>query len=119
MTDRYRIAMAHQACEVADLAGLAVTLTDRDRAVAQALEVMKAAHGLLDAALAYSGHPRRSFALEHPDEAAEDIADWLRRHAEETGAEGNEPGQLAAVIRAQSADHVHGEGRGPSPSTHS
>jgi len=102
--DRYRIAMAHQACEVADLAGQAVSVTDPDRALAQALEVVKAAHTLLDAALAYSRHPHRSFALDHPAEAAEDIADWLATWS---------------GCRGPSTGHAHGGGRGPSPSTHS
>jgi hypothetical protein len=100
--DCYRIAMAYQACEVADRAREAVTTRDPDQAVAQALAVLNAAHDLLDAAVAFTRKPqaRQGFALTYPDEAAEDIADWLATW----------PG---------STDHAHGAGRGPSPSTHS
>ncbi|TCO46776.1 hypothetical protein EV646_10615 [Kribbella antiqua] len=100
MTDRYRIAMAYQACEVADLARSAVTLTNPAEAVPQAERVLAAAQQLLAAAthLAQQQPPTdrlQLFAYEHPEEAAADITDWL------------------------AADHARGEGRDPSPSTHS
>jgi hypothetical protein len=82
--DLHRIAMAYQACEVADRAREAVTTRDPDLAVALALDVLKAAHDLLDAALTFARKPQagQSFALRHPEEAAEDLDDWVRRHAD-------------------------------------
>jgi hypothetical protein len=105
--DRFRIAMAYQACEVAELARSAVGLRNPAEAVAQAQLVLAAAEELLAAANRLTD-PAPSpptttwqlFAFHHPEEAAADVADWLA-----TG-----PG---------SSDHAHGEGRGRSRSTHS
>ena len=102
--NRAQLAMAYQACEVADLARSVVTLREPVEAVAQAERVLAAAQQLLAAAerLDDCGPPADSlqrFAYEHPEEAAADISDWLRRSA--------------------GADHAHDEGRDPSRSTHS
>ncbi|GAB2652388.1 hypothetical protein GCM10009743_30730 [Kribbella swartbergensis] len=104
--NRAQVAMAYQACEVADLARSAVTLHDPAEAVAQAELVLTSARRLLAAAtrLAEPGPPTdplQLFAWEHPDEAAADIADWL------------------ATSAGRSTDHAHGEGTNPSPSTRS
>lgn len=103
--NRAQLAMAYQACEVADLARAAVTLHDPAEAVAQAELVLASAHQLLAAAgrlteSAPPTDPLQRFVYEHPEEAAADVADWL-------------------ATSASSADHVRGEGRGRSPSTHS
>jgi hypothetical protein len=105
--DRFRIAMAYQACEVAELARSVVDLHNPAEAVAQAQLVLAAAEELLAAAKRLT-HPApgppttawQLFAFHHSEEAAADVADWL-------------------AIGPCSADHAHGEGRGPSPSTHS
>lgn len=101
--NRAQLAMAYQACEVADLARSAVTLHDPVEAVAQAELVLASAHQLLAAATRLNGSARPTdslqlFAYEHPEEAAADITDWLAD---------------------QAVDHARDEGRGPSPSTHS
>jgi hypothetical protein len=74
--------MAYQACEVADLAAAAVDLHDPAEAAAQAARVLAAAQQLVAAAERLgSGElpadPLQRFAYEHPEEAAEDIANWL------------------------------------------
>ncbi|HEY3561848.1 MAG TPA: hypothetical protein VGL05_30490 [Kribbella sp.] len=86
--NRARIAMAYQACEVADLAAAAVSLEDPAEAAQQAALVLAAAQRLVAAAdrLGSSstedlGDPLQRFADKHPEEAAEDITDWSRRHA--------------------------------------
>jgi hypothetical protein len=99
--DRYRIAMAYQACEVADLACTAVGMSNQAQAIAQAQLVLAAAEELLAAAhrLAHPAPPTTAwqlFAFHHPEEAAEDVADWL-------------------ATAPCSADHAHGEGRDLSP----
>lgn len=82
--NRAQLAMACQACEVADLARSAVTLTSPAEARVQAELVVAAAQRLLTAAsrLAEPGCPPvdalQLFAYEHPEEAAADVADWLR-----------------------------------------
>lgn len=81
-----QLAMAYQACEVADLAAAAVDVQDPAEAVAQAARVLAAAQALVAAAerLADPGPPTdplQLFAYEHPDEAAEDVADWLSRRS--------------------------------------
>jgi hypothetical protein len=103
--DRYRIAMAYQACEVADLARSAVTLHDPAEVVAQAEVVLAAARQLLAAATrltepAPPTDPLQLFAYEHPAEAADDITDWLHRCPTSPGP-------------------AHDAGRAPSPSTRS
>jgi hypothetical protein len=82
--NRAQVAMAYQACEVADLARLAVGLHDPAEAVAQASRVLAAAQGLVAAANGLSepgppSDPLQRFAYEHPEEAAADITDWLRQ----------------------------------------
>lgn len=82
--NRAHLAMAYQACEVADLARTAVSLEDPAEAVAQAELVLAAARQLVTAAdqLVRGGVPTDAlqlFAYEHPEEAAADIADWLAR----------------------------------------
>ncbi|GAA3125445.1 histidinol-phosphate/aromatic aminotransferase/cobyric acid decarboxylase-like protein [Kribbella aluminosa] len=79
-----RVAMAYQACEVADLAAAAVSLDDPAEAAAQAARVLAAAQELVAAAnrLGGRGTPTDAlqlFAYEHLEEAAEDVADWLSR----------------------------------------
>lgn len=83
--NRDQLAMAYQACEVADLAREAVTLHNPADAVAHAARVLAAAQHLVAAAnrLRHPSSPTDAlqlFAYEHPEEAAEDVADWLRRH---------------------------------------
>jgi hypothetical protein len=102
--NRAQLAMAYQACEVADLARSAVTLHDPAEAVAQAELVLASARRLLAAAgrlteAARPTDPLQLFAYEHPEEAAADVADWL-------------------ATSACSADHARDEGKGQSPSTH-
>ncbi|TCM46612.1 hypothetical protein [Kribbella sp. VKM Ac-2568] len=82
--DRARIAMAHEACQIADLARLAITTRDPASALAQAHQLLVTAHRLLEAAHAYAHgtNPPESFASTHPEEAADDITDWLGRHQE-------------------------------------
>lgn len=82
--NRARLAMAYQACEVADLATAAVTLEDPAVAREQAARVVAAAHQLMEAAdrLANPSAPTDSlqlFAYEHPEEAAADISEWVHR----------------------------------------
>ncbi|TCC64299.1 hypothetical protein E0H73_07765 [Kribbella pittospori] len=83
--NRAQLAMAYQACEVADLARSAVTLTSPAEARAQAELVVAAAQRLLAAASRLAEpapYPPvdalQLFAYEHPEEAAADVADWLR-----------------------------------------
>jgi hypothetical protein len=81
-----QLAMAYQACEVADLAAAVVDLDDPVAATEQAARVLAAAQQLVAAAnrLTSPGTPTDAlqlFAYEHPDEAAEDLADWVRRRA--------------------------------------
>ena len=107
--NRAHLAMAYQACEVADLARDAVMLHDPAEAVAQAELVLAAAQQLLRAAtrLAQAARPTDAlqlFAYEHPEEAAADITDWLHPFPAHDPA-GDDP--------------AHGGGRDPSPSTHS
>lgn len=82
--DRARIAMAHEACQVADLARLAITTRDPASALAQAHQLLATAHHLLEAAHAYADgtNPPETFATTHPEEALDDITDWLLRHRE-------------------------------------
>jgi len=82
--NRAQLAMAYQACEVADLAAAAVTLDDPSEAREQAARVLAAAHQLTEAAdrLADPAAPTDSlqlFAYEHPEEAAADVSEWVRR----------------------------------------
>lgn len=82
--NRARVAMAYQACEVADLAAAVVSLDDPAEAAAQAALVLAAARELVAAVNRLGGlgtptDPLQLFAYEHPEEAAEDVADWLSR----------------------------------------
>jgi hypothetical protein len=79
-----QLAMAYQACEVADLAAAAVGLDDPVEAAAQAARVLAAARQLVAAADRLGSceppaDPLQRFAYEHPEEAAGDVADWVRR----------------------------------------
>jgi hypothetical protein len=93
--NRARLAMDYQACEVADLAAAVVELDDPVEAAAQAALVLAAAQQLVVAAGGLDGtrppsDPLQLFAYEHPEEAAADISDWLRRcrsHRDGTGAD--------------------------------
>ena len=81
-----QLAMAYQACEVADLAAAMVDLDDPIDAAAQATRVLAAAQQLVAAAArltspAMPTDALQLFAYEHPEEAAEDLADWIRRRA--------------------------------------
>ena len=110
--NRARLAMAYQACEVADLAACAVGVDDPSEALAQAERVLAAADRLLVAAKrlvepAVPTDPLQLFAYEHREEAAADISDWLRRcRSPEDQAD------LPADVRAR------GGGRDRSRSTH-
>ncbi|MFF0344935.1 hypothetical protein [Kribbella sp. NPDC004875] len=80
--NRAQLAMAYQACEVADLATAAATLHDPAEATAQAARVLAAARQLVAAADRLTSQepptdPLQRFAYEHPDEAAADLAHWL------------------------------------------
>jgi hypothetical protein len=80
--NRAQLAMAYQACEVADLAVAAVIVGDPAEALAQAARVLAAAHQLVAAAgrladPATPTDPLQLFAYEHPEEAAADISEWL------------------------------------------
>lgn len=79
-----RLAMAYQACEVADLAAAIVSLDDPTEAARQAARVLAAAQQLVAAATRLEsdevpGDPLQRFAYEHPEEAAEDVAEWVSR----------------------------------------
>ena len=79
-----QLAMAYQACEVADLAAAMVDLDDPVDAAAQAARVLAAAQQLVAAADRLGSNdvpadPLQRFAYDHPEEATEDIADWIRR----------------------------------------
>ncbi|TDW79665.1 hypothetical protein EV137_8004 [Kribbella pratensis] len=81
-----QLAMAYQACEVADLAAAMVDLDDPIDAAAQATRVLAAAQQLVAAAArltspAMPTDALQLFVYEHPEEAAEDLADWIRRRA--------------------------------------
>src|SRR5207248_481266 len=78
------LAMAYQACEVADLAAAVVSLDDPTEAKRQAARVLVAAQELFAAVNRLgSGElpadPLQLFVYEHPEEAAEDVAEWLSR----------------------------------------
>jgi hypothetical protein len=99
-----RIALSYEACELAELARAAVP-TDRStpEAVAQAAQILQAAHRLLTTAvlaaqadnipwpdiatLLTPGIPVatnwRTHLLTNPHEAAEDLDDWVTRHADQ------------------------------------
>ncbi|WP_371407327.1 hypothetical protein OHA10_17740 [Kribbella sp. NBC_00662] len=82
--NRAQLAMAYQACEVADLAAEAVTLDDPGEAREQAVRVLAAAQRLMEAAdrFADPAEPTDSlqlFAYQHPEEAAADISAWVHR----------------------------------------
>ena len=86
--NRARVAMAYQACEVADLAAGVLSLDDPAEAAEQAARVLAAAQRLVAAANRLGsasaedpGDPLQRFADKHPEEAAEDITDWSLRHA--------------------------------------
>lgn len=79
-----QLAMAYQACEVADLAATAVGLDDPTEAAEQAARVLAAAQQLVAAANRLGSDelpadPLQRFAYEHPEEAAADIAAWVGR----------------------------------------
>lgn len=83
--NRAHLAMAYQACEVADLATAAVALDDPAEALEQAARVLAAAQQLVAAAdrlvdRTVPTDPLQLFAYQHPEEASADISDWLRRH---------------------------------------
>lgn len=78
------MAMAYQACEVADLAAAVVDVHDPAEAAAQAARVLAAARELVAAAARLADpvaptDPLQLFAYEHPEEAAADVADWVSR----------------------------------------
>ncbi|GAA2801571.1 hypothetical protein [Kribbella solani] len=80
--NRAELAMAYQACEVADLA--AAFVRDPGEATEQAARVLAAAKALVAAANRLTTgepptDPLQLFAYEHPEEAAADIASWLQR----------------------------------------
>ncbi|MEV5963375.1 hypothetical protein AB0L70_16510 [Kribbella sp. NPDC051952] len=83
--NRAQLAMAYQACEVVDLARAALSLEDPAEAADQASRVLAAAQELVAAAnrLAEPSAPTdplQLFAYENPEEAADDLADWVRRN---------------------------------------
>ncbi|GAA1591944.1 hypothetical protein GCM10009804_55250 [Kribbella hippodromi] len=80
--NRAQLAVAYQACEVADLA--AALVHNPQEATEQAARVLAAAQSLVAAANHLSTgepptDPLQLFAYEHPEEAAADIASWLER----------------------------------------
>ena len=84
MNPAARLAMAYQACEVADLAAAIVLLDDPTEAARQAARVLAAAQQLVAAVNRLEsgeipGDPLQRFAYEHPEEAAEDVAEWISR----------------------------------------
>ncbi|RZT28291.1 hypothetical protein EV649_2068 [Kribbella sp. VKM Ac-2569] len=84
-----QLAMAYQACEVADLAATMVDVDDPVDAAAQAARVLAAARQLVAAAGRLASNdvpvdPLQRFAYDHPEEATEDIADWSRHRAAPT-----------------------------------
>ncbi|NUR98892.1 MAG: hypothetical protein HOV67_27010 [Kribbellaceae bacterium] len=84
MNPAARLAMAYQACEVADLATVAASLEEPTEAKEQAARVLAAAQRLVAAANRLEseelpGDPLQRFAYEHPEEAAEDVAEWISR----------------------------------------
>ena len=77
-----QLAMAYQACEVAELAAAAVELDDPAEAALHAVRVLAAAEQLVAAAnrlgaCELPADPLQRFAYEYPEEAAEDVADWI------------------------------------------
>lgn len=84
MNPAARLAMAYQACEVADLAATVISLDDPTEATEHAARVLAAAHQLVAAANRLDSEdlpadPLQLFAYEHPEEAAEDVAEWVSR----------------------------------------
>lgn len=84
--NRAQLAMAYQACEVSELARSAAELSDPVAALAQAELVLAAARELVVAASRLACRTGdvpvdalQLFAYEHPEEAADDVADWLSR----------------------------------------
>lgn len=80
--NRAQLAMAYQACEVADLAAAVISLDDPAEAATQAARVLAAAQQLVAAANRLSSgevptDPLQRFAYDHPEEAAEDLAHWI------------------------------------------
>ena len=79
-----QLAMAYQACEVADLAAAVVSLDDPTEARRQAARVLAAAQQLVAAANRLGSDerpadPLQLFVYEHPEEAAADVSEWVRR----------------------------------------
>ncbi|MFF0269218.1 hypothetical protein [Kribbella sp. NPDC004536] len=79
-----RLVVAYQACEVADLAAAVVSLEDPTEARQQAARVFAAAQQLVAAANRLDSDelpadPLQLFVYEHPEEAAEDVAEWVSR----------------------------------------
>jgi hypothetical protein len=111
-----RIALSYEACELAELARLAVPTTrSTTEAVADAAQILQAAHrflaatiiaaeadglpwpviaNLLDAGDAASS-TWRTRLLANPHEAAEDLDDWVIRHAEEPPG----PAPVSQILR--------------------
>ena len=82
--NRAQLAMAYQACEVSELARSAAESSDPATALAQAELVLAAARELVAAATRLACRtgdvptdPLQLFAYSYPEEAAEDVADWL------------------------------------------
>ncbi|MEU8223209.1 hypothetical protein [Kribbella sp. NPDC048915] len=80
-----QLAMAYQACEVADLAAAIIDVHDPEEAAAQAAQVLAAARQLVTAANRLSTpepptDPLQRFAHNHPAEAATDIHAWQLAH---------------------------------------
>ncbi|WP_327640282.1 hypothetical protein OHB24_18455 [Kribbella sp. NBC_00482] len=84
-----QLAMAYQACEVAELAAAAVELDDPAEAAVHAARVLAAAQRLVAAAGRLGSNdvpvdPLQRFAYDHPEEAADDIANWSHDRAAPT-----------------------------------
>jgi hypothetical protein len=82
--NRAALVTAYQACEVADLAAAVISLDDPTEAREQAARVLAAARQLVAAANRLDADdpprdPLQLFAYEHPEEAAEDVAEWVSR----------------------------------------
>ena len=80
-----RLAVAWEACQLAETAGDAVTVTGSPQdLLARAHEVLAAAERYAAAVHAFTCQQATgatdSFVREHPEEAAEDLDDWVLRH---------------------------------------
>jgi hypothetical protein len=91
-----RLAVAWEACELSEIARLAVSADDP---VALAPEVVEAARRFSRAVAELAEYERppeggNSWWQQHPEEAAEDLDDWVIRHQD-----GEDPGNAPVSTR--------------------